>query len=61
MNTMFRAKVREKWQITIPKKLREIMNIDTNDYVAFWKNSDGQVIMDKAIIILPNQAEEDYD
>ena len=45
------AKVMAKGQVTIPKRIRELLNLENGDYVTFVVNKDkGQIQNSKAFI-----------
>lgn len=40
-------RVREKNEVTIPKKVREILNIEPGDYIQFDSDNDGGIVVHK--------------
>ena len=48
------AKVMSKWQVTIPKRIRELLNLENGDYVTFVVNRDGVEIQNSNVFIEEN-------
>ena len=48
------AKVMSKWQVTIPKRIRELLNLENGDYVTFVVNRDGVEIHNSNVFIEEN-------
>lgn len=45
------AKVMEKGQVTIPKRIRELLNLENGDYVTFVVNKDKVEIQNSKVFI----------
>lgn len=48
------AKVMSKWQVTIPKRIRELLNLENGDYVTFVVNRDRVEIQNSNVFIEEN-------
>ena len=48
------AKVMSKGQVTIPKRIRELLNLENGDYVTFVVNRDGVEIQNSNVFIEEN-------
>ena len=48
------AKVMSKWQVTIPNRIRELLNLENGDYVTFVVNRDGVEIQNSNVFIEEN-------
>lgn len=48
------AKVMAKGQITIPKRIRELLNLENGDYVTFVVNKDRVEIQNSNVLIEEN-------
>ena len=48
------AKVMSKGQVTIPKKIRELLNLENGDYVTFVVNKDRVEIQNSKVFIEEN-------
>ena len=48
------AKVMAKGQVTIPKRIRELLNLENGDYVTFVVNRDGVEIQNSNVFIEEN-------
>ena len=48
------AKVMAKGQVTIPKRIRELLNLENGDYVTFVVNNDKVQIQNSKIFIEEN-------
>ena len=48
------AKVMSKWQVTIPKRIRELLNLENGDYVTFVVNKDRVEIQNSNVFIEEN-------
>ena len=48
------AKVMSKGQVTIPKRIRELLNLENGDYVTFVVNKDRVEIQNSKIFIEEN-------
>ena len=51
------AKVMAKGQVTIPKRIRELLNLENGDYVTFVVNKDKVEIQNSKVIIEKNIGE----
>ena len=51
---MDNAKVMAKGQVTIPKRIREFLNLENGDYVAFVVNKDKVEIYNSKIFVEDN-------
>ena len=51
------AKVMAKGQVTIPKRIRELLNLENGDYVTFVVNNDKVQIQNSKIFIEENIGE----
>ncbi|GAB4578990.1 MAG: AbrB/MazE/SpoVT family DNA-binding domain-containing protein [Anaerolineales bacterium] len=52
----FKTRLRSKGQITIPGKIRELLNVDEGDDLLFRVNEQGQVVIERGQIISADQA-----
>ena len=48
------AKVMSKGQVTIPKRIRELLNLENGDYVTFVVNKDRVEILNSEVFIEEN-------
>lgn len=48
------AKVMAKGQVTIPKRIRELLNLENGDYVTFVVNKDRVEIQNSKVLIEEN-------
>jgi len=48
------AKVMSKWQVTIPNRIRELLNLENGDYVTFVVNRDRVEIQNSNVFIEEN-------
>ena len=48
------AKVMAKGQVTIPKRIRELLNLENGDYVTFVVNKDRVEILNSKVFIEEN-------
>ena len=48
------AKVMSKGQVTIPKRIRELLNLENGDYVTFVVNKDRVEIQNSKVFIEEN-------
>lgn len=48
------AKVMSKGQITIPKRIRELLNLENGDYITFVVNNDKVQIQNSKVFIEEN-------
>ena len=48
------AKVMSKWQVTIPNRIRELLNLENGDYVTFVVNKDKVEIQNSKVFIEEN-------
>ena len=51
------AKVMAKGQVTIPKRIRELLNLENGDYVTFVVNKDKVEIQNSTVFIEENIGE----
>ena len=51
------AKVMSKGQVTIPKRIRELLNLENGDYVTFVVNKDKVEIQNSKVFIEENIGE----
>ena len=51
------AKVMAKGQVTIPKRIRELLNLENGDYVTFVVNTDKVEIQNSKVFIEENIGE----
>lgn len=51
------AKVMAKGQVTIPKRIRELLNLENGDYVTFVVNNDKVEIQNSKVFIEENIGE----
>ena len=51
------AKVMAKGQVTIPKRIRELLNLENGDYVTFVVNKDKAEIQNSKVFIEENIGE----
>ena len=52
----FKARLRSKSQLTIPKKVRELLGVNPGDELVFYLNEQKQVVIDRQRDISPDQA-----
>ena len=52
----YKTRVRAKGQITVPRVLRERLGVREGDDLIFYENEEGQVVVDAAQTIPPDQA-----
>lgn len=52
----FKSRVRQKWQLTLPRKVRELLGIEQGDDLVFYLNEQQQVVVDRQKTIPPDQA-----
>jgi len=48
------AKIMSKWQVTIPKRIRELLKLENGDYVTFVVNRDRVEIQNSNVFIEEN-------
>ncbi len=48
------AKIMSKGQVTIPKRIRELLNLENGDYVTFVVNKDKVEILNSNVFIKKN-------
>ena len=53
---VYKTRVRSRGQITLPRNLRERLHISEGDDLMFYTNKDGQVVLQPAPEIDPEQA-----
>lgn len=52
----FKSTITSKGQITLPKTIRDVMNLSTGDQITFTIESDKKIIMEKAEYSIKNQS-----
>ena len=52
----YKARLRAKRQLTLPDEVRDILNIDEGEELAFLLTEQGQIIVEKVNTIPPEQA-----
>lgn len=52
----YKARLRARGQITVPTKIREHLNVAAGDDLLFFVNEKGQIIVEQARTIPPDQA-----
>lgn len=52
----YRTRLRSKGQITLPKGVRDLLNLEDGDNLIFVVNDDGQIIVQRQQVIPPDQA-----
>lgn len=52
----FNSKLRKKWQLTLPRKVRELLGVKLGDDLVFYLNEQQQVVIDRQRTIPPDQA-----
>ncbi len=45
------GKVSPQFQVTIKEEVREILDVKVGDYVAFYENGNGSIVITKAEIV----------
>jgi AbrB family looped-hinge helix DNA binding protein len=55
-NNIFRSRLRQKGQVTVPSKIRSLLNAEEGDELVFQVDEKGRVVMERAQIIPPDQA-----
>ncbi len=56
MSTYYKTRLRAKGQITLPSKIRKLLNINAGDDLAFSVDEQGKVNLSRLEVILPDQA-----
>ena len=56
MSTCYKTRLRPKGQITLPSKIREMLNLNAGDDLAFSVDEQGQVHLSRLEVIPPDQA-----
>jgi AbrB family looped-hinge helix DNA binding protein len=56
MAEYFKSRVRPKGQVTLPGEIRELLNLNEGDDLAFSIDEKGQVIVSRLEVIPPDQA-----
>ena len=52
----FKSRLRSKWQLTLPGKVRELLEVKPGDDLVFYLNEQQQVVVDRQKTIPPDQA-----
>ena len=52
----YRTRLRTKGQITLPKGVRDLLNLEDGDNLIFVVNDDGQIMVQRQQVIPPDQA-----
>jgi len=52
----YRTRLRSKGQITLPKGVRDLLNLEDGDNLIFAVNDDGEIIVQRQQVIPPDQA-----
>ena len=52
----YKTRLRAKGQVTLPSEVRELLSVNEGDDLVFRTNEEGQVIIERARIIPPDQA-----
>lgn len=52
----FKSRLRSKWQLTLPSKVRELLGVKQGDDLVFYLNEQQQVVVDRQKTIPPDQA-----
>ncbi len=53
---IYKARLRPKGQITLPKEIRDLLSLDLGDDLIFFVNDKGQVVIERIQVIPPDQA-----
>jgi AbrB family looped-hinge helix DNA binding protein len=56
MAEYFKTRLRPKGQVTLPSEIRELLNLNEGDDLAFSLNEQGQVVISRLEVIPPDQA-----
>ena len=51
-----RTRLRAKGQMTLPNEIREMLNVDEGDDLIFSVDEKGRVVVERALVISPEQA-----
>ncbi len=54
----WKAQLRQKWQITVPKGMRHFLELEKGDYVGFRVDREGQVVVERLQLVSPIHYEE---
>ncbi len=49
---MSAATITTKGQVTIPKEIRELLGVEPGDRVLFWRNPEGQIVVEPETVSL---------
>ena len=52
----YKARVRTKGQITLPRPIRDLLGIEEGDDLAFYIDESGRVVIDRLQVVPPEQA-----
>ena len=52
----FKSRLRPKWQLTLPGKVRELLGVKPGDDLVFYLNEQQEVVLDRQKMIPPDQA-----
>jgi len=52
----FKTRMRSEGQITVPGKVRDLLNVEEGDDLAFHVNEQGQIVIERLQTIPPDQA-----
>jgi antitoxin MazE len=52
----YKSRLRAKGQVTLPGEIRELLSASEGDELVFRTNDEGQVVLEKALVVPPEQA-----
>ena len=52
----YKARVRTRGQITVPGPIRDLLEVEEGDELAFYLNQEGQIVIERLQVIPPEQA-----
>ncbi len=55
-NPIYKTRLRAKGQVTVPRQVRERLGLNEGDDLLFYVNEQGQIVVDAAQIVPPDQA-----
>jgi AbrB family looped-hinge helix DNA binding protein len=55
-NNLYKSRLREKGQITLPNKIRSLLKAKEGDELLFYQDQTGKVVVDRAQMVPPDQA-----
>jgi len=55
-NNLYKSRLREKGQITLPNKIRSLLKAKEGDELLFYQDQTGKVVVDRVQMIPPDQA-----